>query len=120
MAGRKPFLVDDAVCSKAEQLAAQGLTLEQIALSLGICYKTLNVKKKAFSSLSEALKRGQAKGIAQITNKLYQKALTGDNTAMIFFLKCRDRENWSEQKQESSAATEIAGALLDIADRLPT
>ena len=95
-AGRPPYEVTEEVIAKCEKLAAQGLTLEQIAQVLGITYKTLNEKKKEFSDLSDAIKRGQAKGIAQVSNKLYGKALEGDNTAMIFYLKNRDPENWQD------------------------
>lgn len=91
---------------KCEKLAGQGLTLEQIAHCIGISYKTLNEKKKQFSELSEAIKRGQANGIAKITNKLFNKAIKGDNTAMIFYLKNRDQRNWGERPIEKDTTAE--------------
>ena len=94
--GRPAFEITKEVIAKSEKLAAQGLTLEQIAHVLGICYDTLNEKKKQYVEFSEAIKRGQAKGIAQVSNKLYGKALEGDNTAMIFYLKNRDPDNWED------------------------
>ena len=108
--GRPSFEVTDEVIAKAEKLAAQGLTLEQIALTLGICYQTLNEKRKEFSDFSEAIKRGQAKGIAQVTNKLYGKAIEGDNTAMIFYLKNRDPANWKD-RVDSNINQNIEGNL---------
>ena len=48
----------------------------------------------------ESIKRGRSKGMQDITNALYEKALSGDNTSMIFYLKHRDRENWGEQVVE--------------------
>ena len=108
--GRPSFEVTDEVIAKAEKLAAQGLTLEQIALTLGICYQTLNEKRKEFSDFSEAIKREQAKGIAQVTNKLYGKAIEGDNTAMIFYLKNRDPANWKD-RVDSNINQNIEGNL---------
>jgi hypothetical protein len=92
--------------AKCEKLASQGLTLEQVAHSIGICYDTLNKRKKDLVELNEAIKRGQAKGLAQITNKLYNKAMEGDNTAMIFYLKNRDQKNWGERPIEQDLTAE--------------
>lgn len=99
--GRPPFEITEDICRKAETLAAQGLTKEQIARSLGISYQTLNEKTKEFAEFSEAIKNGQAKGIATITNALFTKAKSGDTTSMIFYLKNRDPANWEDvQKRE--------------------
>tara|TARA_R110000822_G_scaffold65687_3_gene160797 strand:- start:566 stop:946 length:381 start_codon:yes stop_codon:yes gene_type:complete len=103
--GRPAFEITQEVIEKSEKLAAQGLTLEQISKVLGICYQTLNEKRKEFNELSEAIKRGQAKGVAQVTNKLYGKALEGDNTAMIFYLKNRDSDNWKDRVESRSEIT---------------
>ena len=95
--GRPKFVVTKEMCDKAEAYAAQGLTQEQIAMALGIGLSTLYEKQNEFTEFAEAIKRGKGKGIQTITNRLYEKALEGDNTAMIFYLKTRDRENWGEQ-----------------------
>lgn len=85
----KPNLVE------VERLAAQGLTQEQIAHALSVSASTLYQHKKDFSEFSEAITRGAAKGIASITNALYNKAQTGDTTACVFFLKARG--GWSDK-----------------------
>lgn len=113
--GRPPFEITPENTKQAETLAAQGLTLEQIAYTLGICYQTLNEKRKEFPEFSEAIKRGKAKGIAKITNKLFEKASEGDNTAMIFYLKNRDPDNWEDiQKRQHSIDTEKKVKKLEI------
>ncbi len=99
--GRPPFEITEEVCAEAEELASHGLTLRQIAYSLGICYDTLNEKSKGFPEFSDSLKKGKAKGIKTIANALYEKASDGDNVAMIFYLKNRDPDNWEEvQKRQ--------------------
>jgi len=100
-AGRPPYEITPEIIAKVEKLAAQGLAEYQIAAVLGIHQDTLINKKKEYPEFSEAIKNGKAKGIAKITNKLFDKASDGDNTAMIFYLKNRDPDNWEEvQKRQ--------------------
>ena len=95
--GRPQFEVTEDVIKKVESLASQGLTLEQIARVLGICYQTLNEKKKEFSEFSDAIKSGQAKGVATIANALFNNAKSGNTTAQIFFLKNRAPIEWRDK-----------------------
>lgn len=104
--GRPQIVIDEDLCKKAETLAAQGLTMEQIANVLGMSETTLYDKKDKFSEFSESIKRGKDKGIATVTSALFTKARAGDNTAMIFYLKNRagwqdkiEKETIIEQKQ---------------------
>lgn len=104
--GRPQIVIDEDLCKKAETLAAQGLTMEQIANVLGMSETTLYDKKDKFSEFSQAIKRGKDKGIATVTSALFTKARAGDNTAMIFYLKNRagwqdkiEKETIIEQKQ---------------------
>lgn len=80
----------------AEKLAARGLTMEQIAHSLGLGMSTLYEKKADFPELADALKRGKAKGIATIANCLFENAKAGNTTAQIFYLKCQAK--WKEEE----------------------
>ena len=97
--GRPKFEITPEVCKKAESLAAQGLTLAQIARVLGICYDTLNERRKEYSEFSEAIETGKAKGIAAVTNSMFNKAKAGDTQAAKYFLNNRDNANWSERKE---------------------
>ncbi len=99
--GRPPFEVNQKIIDKVEKLAAQGLAEYQIASVLGICHETLRVKKKEFSAFSAAIKEGKAKGIATITNSLFEKAKAGDVVAQKYFLNNRDNDNWNERKDVS-------------------
>lgn len=79
---------------KVEALAANGLTQQQIADSLGISESTLYERKRENTDFAEAIKRGRAKGIAVVTNALMKKVKEGNVTAMIFFLK--SQAGWKE------------------------
>ena len=74
---------------KVEQLAAQGLTNAQISDCLGIGERTLYRHKSESAELADAIKRGRAKGIAFVSNKLFDQCKNGNITAIIFFLKAR-------------------------------
>ena len=103
--GRPLIVIDDELCKRAEGYAAQGLTMNQIASVLGISETTLYDKQSKFSEFSDAIKRGKNKGIATITNALFNKAREGDNTAMIFYLK--NQAGWQDkiEKETSLAST---------------
>ena len=95
--GRPPLIIDEALLKKVEGLAAQGLTKTEIALSIGIHIGTLHKKKAENDDLNEAIKRGEAKGIATIANALFIAAKGGHVVAQIFFLKNRSPENWKDR-----------------------
>lgn len=102
--GRPRFEITPEVCEKVENLSAQGLTVEQISLVLGINKSTMFDKQNEYSDFSDALKRGRGKGIANVTNALYEKATVDrDNTAIIFYLK--NRAGWVD-KQEIQSTVE--------------
>ncbi len=98
--GRPKFVVTKDMCERAEAYASQGLTSEQIALALGIGESTLYDKQNEFKEFAEAIKRGKGRGIQRVTNKLYEKALEGDNTAMIFYLK--NRAGWQDKIEKET------------------
>lgn len=79
---------------QVESLAANGLTDEQIASALGISRTTLSNRKRENEQFVQAIKRGKAKGIALVTNKLMESIKGGNMTGMIFFLKTQ--AGWRE------------------------
>lgn len=82
---------------KVEEYAGLGLTREEIALSLGVSYSTLNRRVKESEEVDAAMKRGRAKANIKVGNAL-MKAIEGGNvTAIIFYLKAR--AGWTEKQQ---------------------
>ncbi len=73
--GRPAIQITDELCEKAEKLAAQGLTLKQIANVLGIGERTIYEKMAKFPQFSHDIKRGQDRGVADVTNALYESAI---------------------------------------------
>jgi len=116
--GRPRIQITAENCHEAERLASRGLTKEQIASSLGFCRDTLRKKEKEYSVFSDAIKKGQAQGIAKISNALFESALDGNVTAQIFFLKNRAPSEWKDRIpvghfKDTEAPTAIKVTVVD-------
>jgi hypothetical protein len=96
--GRPKFEVTPEVLEKTEGLMAKGLTKEQCAGVLGIHTSTFMLYQAENSEFSEAIKRGQARGIDQVTNALFENATVDRNVpSIIFFLK--NRAGWVDKTE---------------------
>ena len=100
MTGRPPWLSTDSVYPVAREMASNGLTVSQIADCLGISESTLYSKQGEYKEFLDAIKRGGAEGLNNVSNALFEKATQENVTAMINYLKVRDRENWGENQPE--------------------
>ena len=98
--GRKEIPID---IKQVKTLASRGLTHEQIAAALGISHDTLYKRKAKYTEFSDAIKEGQGKGLAQVSNALFEQALGGNTSAAIFYMK--NRAGWKD-KQEFSGDKE--------------
>jgi len=92
--------------AKVEAFAAQGLTVDQIADCLDCCTSTLYNRMGSEVEVLEAIKRGRAKGVATMTNALFQSGKGGNITAQIFYLKNRSPEDWRDRRD-----IEVSGEL---------
>ena len=99
-----------------------GLTDKQIAENMGISVNTLNKWKQRFVQIRQALKIGHESANYAVERKLFQKAMNGNTTAMIFWLKnnWRDKYNDSELSPEerklAKARSRKINAEADIAE----
>lgn len=98
-----------------------GLTDEQIANNIGINVRTLSKWKVKYGQIGQALKIGREQANYAVEGKLLKKALSGNTTAMIFWLKnnWRDKYNDSELSPEerklAKAKSRKTNAEADIA-----
>lgn len=93
--GKPPWIPTPEIMAEVEKLASRGMTKQQIADCLDISYQTLNEKSKEYDDFAEAIKRGKAKGISHVTNKLLENVDNANVTAQIFYLKCQAK--WQEK-----------------------
>jgi len=98
--------------AKVEALAAQGLTVDEVAACLGVSRSTLYNRMGSEVDVLDALKRGRAKGMATITNALFQSAKGGNTTAQIFYLKNRGPDEWRDRRQHELSGPD--GKPLDL------
>jgi hypothetical protein len=96
--GRPRFEVTPKVIKSAEQFMAQGLTREQCAANLGISRSKFFEIQEQNVDFLDAIKKGEARGIGDVTNALFENAtVKKDNIAIIFYLK--NRAGWVDKSE---------------------
>ena len=109
---RRPLVPIDI--KTVEKLASRGLTQEQICLSLGISVQTMITRKKADVELMEAINRGRAQGVKEITNALFESATSGNVAAQIFYLKNRAPDTWRDKVDIEVENTLPAPLVIEV------
>lgn len=97
-----------------EGWARDGLTEEQIAHNMGCSRSTLNEWRSKFSVISDALKKGKEVVDYQVENALLNKALGGDTTAQIFWLKNRRPDKWRDKPAENKNEDIEVKVVIDV------
>jgi hypothetical protein len=95
----KAFEVTQEVLDEAEECGALGLNLEQTSWNLGINPVTLYRNKAKHGVLQEALTRGRAKGVRNMTGCLRDQAESGNTHATMFWLKNQAADQWANDVQ---------------------
>lgn len=91
--GRPPTVFDDEQLVQIGALAAF-LSLEQIADFFGITRPTLNAIMERQPEVSLQYKKGKATAIGKVAKGLLQKAIDGDTSCAMFYLKTQ--AGWKE------------------------
>lgn len=102
-----------------EGWARDGLTDEQIAQNMGIGTTTLYRWKDEYEEIREALKRGKEVVDYEVENALLNKALGGDTTAQIFWLKNRRPDKWRD-KPEMPGDTDALKKARELLEGIPS
>ena len=84
--------------------------LSMVARSLGLSRMTIYRFIDNHPTCKVALDEAREKMIDNVESKLYNKALEGDTTAMIFFLKTQGKSRGYVERQEVTGAD--GGAVL--------
>lgn len=104
------WLTDEGL-TLLEGWARQGQLDVDIARHIGINVATLYGWKNRFPEVNEALKKGKEVIDFEVENALLNKALGGDTTAMIFWLKNRMPKHWRDRPE---AAKEVDDKLHEF------
>jgi len=114
--GRKPIKID---LEQVENLASRGLGNSQIARALGVSWDTIDRNRKRSADFEGALKRGKARGLAQVTNALFESATEKNSVvAQIFYLKNQDPKIWKDRVENVHATIDLNQVLTGAKDRL--
>jgi hypothetical protein len=96
--GRPRFEVTEEVLARTERAMAQGLTKEQCAAALGISRSKFFEIQEQNVDFLDAIKKGEASGIEQVTNALFENATVDRNVpSIIFYLK--NRAGWVDKTE---------------------
>lgn len=95
--GDKKHNPDEKTRNYVESMAGVGLNQEQIAAVLDIAPKTL---RKYYD---KELKTSKTKTIARVAGKLVEKAVSGDVSSMIFYLKTQAKWKEADDEDETKA-----------------
>ena len=106
--GPKAREISKELLGRVEKLATRGLSQKQVCDALGFSETWWHAKKQEISELGEFYKKGQAKGLAEVSNALYEQALNGSTGAACFFLKNRDPDRWSDIKSVNAVQINIS------------
>ena len=106
--GLKPRTLTKNLLDQIEFHASRGLSQQQICHALGISETWWYDAKQKSAEISDRFKRGQAKGLAEVSNAIYEQALNGSTGAACFFLKNRDPDRWSDVKSVNAVQINIS------------
>ena len=85
--GPKPRKTTQEFFEQIEHHASRGLSQQQICHALGISETWWYEAKHKNPEISESFKKGQAQGIGEVSNAIFEQALNGSTAAACFFLK---------------------------------
>ena len=110
--GPKPRILTKDLLDQIEFHASRGLSQQQICHALGFSETWWYDAKQKNSEISESFKRGQAKGLAEVSNAIYEQAMSGSTGAACFYLKNRDPDRWSDVKYVNAVQINV-GKMTD-------
>ena len=115
-AGRKRIEID---LEQVENLASRGLGNSQIARALGVSWNTIDRNRKRSEDFEESIKKGKARGLAQVTNALFESATEKNSVvAQIFYLKNQDPKIWKDRVENVHATIDLNQVLTGAKDRI--
>ncbi|SVB21893.1 uncharacterized protein METZ01_LOCUS174747 [marine metagenome] len=106
--GPKPRKTTQEFFEQIEHHASRGLSQQQICHALGISETWWYEAKHKNREISESFKKGQAQGIGEVSNAIYEQALAGSTGAACFFLKNRDPDRWSDVKSVNAVQINVS------------
>lgn len=83
---------------QAYRLSLLGYKDSELASFFEVTEQTINNWKNEHPSFFESINDGKDKADAMIADRLFNKAMDGDTTSMIFWLKNRQAKRWRDKQ----------------------
>lgn len=99
MSAGRPTDYKEEYEQQAYKLCLLGYTDKELADFFGVCEATINNWKHDHPGFLESLKEGKAQSDVEVEQSLRDKALDGDTTAQIFWLKNRKPRRWRDRQE---------------------
>ena len=96
-----------------EEWSTQGLYIKDIAAKMGISVTTVYDWMNKNPKIAAAIKKGRDKSIDMVENALFKSAISGNVSAMIFYLKNRAPERYKD-RVDNNINTNIKDIKLKI------
>lgn len=112
----RPTKYNEALLDDVRERALRGETDEEIAAGLEVSRSTLALWKARHPAFSDALKAWKGEADDAVELSLYRKALAGDTTAAIFWLKNRRSGDWRDKHDHEHGITSELADLLSRVD----
>ena len=98
---------DEGKAKIVRALAGYGVPQEDIAATIGCCVETMQKLYK------KEISKGRAAANSQIGKRLFDKAMEGDVSALIFWATCRMRWRTEDSKSEKPETEDTAKKTLE-------
>ena len=99
MPKRSRIQITEEKIQRTGKLAGLGLSNDQIAECLDMSRSSFYKCLQKNGDFRDSLERGRSKAVMEISNALYESAGAGNVKAQIYFLRCRDPQNWNVTKR---------------------
>lgn len=94
-----------------QSLSMQGKSMEEIADAFGLTRRTLQKLQKEHPALKKAIESGRLSVVAMCQNKLMERVVSGDTTAIIYALKVYGGDFFNDRK---AVEAKITGAPIAL------
>ena len=94
-----------------QSLSMQGKSMEEIASAFDITRRTLQKLQKEHATLKKAIDSGRLSVVAMCQNKLMERVVNGDTTAIIYALKVYGGDFFNDRK---AVEAKITGGPISV------
>jgi hypothetical protein len=103
--GGRPSDYRAVYARQATKLTEMGATDAELADFFGVAVSTIYLWKLKHPKFSEAIRLGKEPADVRVERSLYQSAIDGNPTSMIFWLKNRRSDRWRDWKEHEHKGT---------------